>query len=144
MIDKNKLFQLFGSPEEKEDAQVLINLEKDFLEKPFAKIGMFTKLIVNNWVFHQKLQQFLSKEQPNYDIEDTKRASDFTVYNRAWHYIKKINIDDENDLKAIIEFKKDPFLQALEAALEYFSDPDIEQYERCAFLLKIIKIKKEV
>ena len=71
-------------------------------------------------------------------------SPDFTVYNRAWHYIRKINIDDENDLKAIIEFKKDPFLQALEAALEYFSDPEIEQYERCAFLLKIIKIKKEV
>ena len=88
MIDKNKLFELFGSPNEKEDAQVLMNLEKDFLEKPFAKIGMFTKLIVNNWVFYQKLQQFLSKEQPNFDIEDTKRASDFTIYNRAWHYIK--------------------------------------------------------
>ena len=144
MIDKNKLFELFGSPNEKEDAQVLINLEKDFLEKPFAKIGMFTKLIVNNWVFHQKLQQFLSKEQPNFDIEDTKRASDFTIYNRAWHYIKKIDIDDENDLKALIEFKKEPFLKALESALEYFSDPDIEQYERCAFLLKIIKLKKQV
>ena len=109
MIDKDKLFQLFGSPEQKGDAQVLMNLERDFLEKPFAKIGMFTKLIVNNWVFHQKLQQFLSKEQPSYDIEDTKRASDFTVFNRAWHYIRQIDID-----------------------------------ERCAFLLKIIRLKKQV
>ena len=31
-----------------------------------------------------------------------------------------------------------------ESALEYFSDPEIEQYERCAFLLKIINLKKEV
>tara|TARA_R110002167_G_scaffold41327_3_gene126254 strand:- start:13213 stop:13647 length:435 start_codon:yes stop_codon:yes gene_type:complete len=144
MIDKDKLFQLFGSPEQKGDAQVLMNLERDFLEKPFAKIGMFTKLIVNNWVFHQKLQQFLSKEQPSYDIEDTKRASDFTVFNRAWHYIRQIDIDDEKHLQAIIEFKKDPFLSALVSALEYFQDPDIEQYERCAFLLKIIRLKKQV
>ncbi len=144
MIDKEKLFQLFGNPEEKGDAQVLINLEKDFLEKPIAKIGMFTKLIVNNWVFHQKLQQFLSKEQPSYDVEDTKRASDFTVFNRAWHYIRQIDIEDEKHLMAVIEFKKDPFLPALQAALEYFQDPEIEQYERCAFLLKIINLKKQV
>lgn len=144
MIDKEKLFQLFGSPEEKSDAQVLMNLEKDFLEQPIAKIGMFTKLIVNNWVFHEKLKQFLSKEQPSYDVDDTKRASDFTVFNRAWHYIRQINIDEEKHLQAIIEFKKDPFLPALVAALEYFQDPDIEQYERCAFLLKIIKLKRQV
>ena len=88
--------------------------------------------------------QFLSKEQPSYDIEDTKRASDFTVFNRAWHYIRQIDIDDEKHLQAIIEFKKDPFLSALVSALEYFQDPDIEQYERCAFLLKIIRLKKQV
>ena len=33
---------------------------------------------------------------------------------------------------------------ALEAAIGYFEDPDVEEYEKCAFLHKILKIKREV
>tara|TARA_B100000674_G_scaffold48060_1_gene33187 strand:+ start:1621 stop:2049 length:429 start_codon:yes stop_codon:yes gene_type:complete len=142
MIDKDKLFALFGNSNSKGDE--LLDAKQEILEAPFTKIGMFTKLIVNHWVFHEKLKQFLSKENPNYDIEETKAASEFTVFNRAWYYIKEINIDKEQDLSAIIQFKSDPFISALEAAINYFEDPDIEEYERCAFLHKILKIKKEV
>ena len=124
--------------------EVLIEAKKDLLEAPFTKIGMFTKLIVNHWVFHEKLKQFLSKENPQYDIEETKAASEFTIFNRAWHYIKKLDIDKEEDLSAIIQFKSDPFIPALEAAISYFEDPDVEEYEKCAFLHKILKLKREV
>ena len=147
MIDKNKLFGLFGDAKDTNngsEAVALFHANQELLETPFIKIGMFTKLIVNHWVFYEKLKQFLSKEQPDYNVEETKKASEFTVYNRAWHYIKQINIDKEDHLNAIIEFKKDPFIPALEAAINYFEDPDVEQYERCAFLFKILDLKKQV
>tara|TARA_R100000278_G_scaffold102086_1_gene78613 strand:+ start:564 stop:995 length:432 start_codon:yes stop_codon:yes gene_type:complete len=141
-LDKDRLFALFGNPDSK--GEVLIEAKKDLLEAPFTKIGMFTKLIVNHWVFHEKLKQFLSKENPQYDIEETKAASEFTIFNRAWHYIKKLDINKEEDLSAIIQFKSDPFIPALEAAISYFEDPDVEEYEKCAFLHKILKLKREV
>ena len=132
MIDKNKLFSLFGNTDENK-GEILVQANSELLETPFIKIGMFTKLIVNHWVFHAKLKQFLSKEQPDYNVEETKAASEFTVFNRAWHYIKQIDLN-----------KKDPFIPALNAAINYFEDPDVEQYERCAFLLKILSLKKQV
>ena len=61
-------------------------------------------LIQNHYIFHKKLEKFLKQEQPNYNVESTKEASEFTVYNRAWSYIKNINIDKSEDLNAIINF----------------------------------------
>ena len=79
-----------------------------------------------------------------YNVEETKAASEFTVFNRAWQYIKQIDLNKEDHLSAIIQFNKDPFIPALEAAINYFEDPDVEQYERCAFLFKILDLKKQV
>ena len=58
MIDKDKLFALFGNSNSKGDE--LLDAKQEILEAPFTKIGMFTKLIVNHWVFHEKLKQFLT------------------------------------------------------------------------------------
>ena len=89
MIDKDKIFQLFidgkAITDEKTNDEI-----KDFMNGPFAKIGMFVKLIQNHGVFHKKLEKFLKKEQPDYNVESTKEASEFTVYHRAWSYIKNI------------------------------------------------------
>jgi len=57
MIDKDKIFKLFidskGISDEKSKDEL-----KDFMNGPFAKIGMFVKLIQNHQVFHQKLEKF--------------------------------------------------------------------------------------
>ena len=91
MIDKNKLFDLFNnSGEDKsKDAKEVFLSDPSFLDDPYTKIGMFTKLISNHHIFHQKLAKFLKKEGSQVNVEDTKRASEFTVYNRAWHYLKQ-------------------------------------------------------
>ena len=138
MIDKDKIFDLFSSD---------MNAEKDLpinnlMEDPLSKIGMFTKLIQNHEVFHKKLSQFLSKESPNYDIEQTKEASTFTVYNRAWFYIDQIDLSNKNHLIAVLDFKREPFSTTLGKALQYFEDT--EQYERCAKLLILKKLKRNI
>ena len=91
MIDKNKIFKLFVDGKEvvgdKTEEEI-----KDFMNGPYAKIGMFVKLIQNHEIFHKKLSKFLKQEQPDYNVESTKEASEYTVYYRAWSYIKNIDL----------------------------------------------------
>ena len=141
MIDKDKIFQLFVDGKEINDDKTKSEI-RDFMNGPFAKIGMFVKLIQNHEVFHHKLEKFLKKEQPNYNVESTKEASEFTVYNRAWSYIKNISINDEDDLNAIINFEPKALLKVLVSSISFFES--YEEYEKCAHLHKIQKIVKEI
>ena len=141
MIDKDKIFQLFVDGKEINDDKTKSEI-RDFMNGPFAKIGMFVKLIQNHEVFHRKLEKFLKKEQPNYNVESTKEASEFTVYNRAWSYIKNISINDEDDLNAIINFEPKALSKVLVSSLSFFEG--YEEYEKCAHLHKIQKIVKEI
>tara|TARA_B100001093_G_scaffold446299_1_gene450491 strand:+ start:10 stop:435 length:426 start_codon:yes stop_codon:yes gene_type:complete len=141
MIDKDKIFQLFVDGKEINDDKTKSEI-RDFMNGPFAKIGMFVKLIQNHEVFHRKLEKFLKKEQPNYNVESTKEASEFTVYNRAWSYIKNISVNDEDDLNAIINFEPKALLKVLVSSISFFEG--YEEYEKCAHLHKIQKIVKEI
>jgi len=141
MIDKNKIFQLFVDGKEIDDEKTKDEI-KDFMNGPFAKIGMFVKLIQNHKIFHQKLEKFLKKEQPNYNVQSTKEASEFTVYNRAWTYIKVISLDNHDDVNAIINFDPEIFYEALDNAVKYFES--IEDYEKCAHLFNIQQVVERI
>ena len=143
MIDKDKLFNLFGNPEENKDSKIILTVDEDFLGEPFAKLGMFTKLIVNHNVFHSKLSKFLKNEKANIDVAETKRASQYTVFNRAWFYISKLDLTNDHHIDALIDFKAEPFINSIDQAINYFSGEDVEEYEKCAKLLEIKKLKKE-
>jgi hypothetical protein len=141
MIDKNRLFNLFEDSPQQETIPSRKSLD-DFIKSPFAKIGMFTKLILNHFVFHEKLKKFLDKEQPSYDSQSTREAADFTIFNRSWHYIKDINIDSPDCIEAILNFDPKIFNKALQSSIMYFEA--CEQYERCAHLLNIQQIVKKL
>ena len=141
MIDKNKIFQLFGDGKEIKDDKTQQEI-KDFMNGPYAKIGMFVKLIQNHEIFHKKLEKFLKQEQPDYNVESTKEASEYTVYHRAWGYIKKINLDQKDDINAIINFNPKIFLKTLNSAIQFFES--YEEYEKCAHIYKIKEIVKEI
>ena len=141
MIDKDKIFKLFVDGKEISGDKTKEEI-KDFMNGPYAKIGMFVKLIQNHEVFHKKLEKFLKQEQPNYNVESTKEASEFTVYNRAWSYIKQIDIDNSDHLNAIINFDPKVFYKTLEGAVNFFES--YEEYEKCAHLHKIKELVKEI
>mgnify|MGYP001247514996 CR=1 FL=1 len=146
MIDKNNLFNLFDNDngDKTKEAKEVFLSNPNFLEEPYTKIGMFTKLISNHHVFHDKLAKFLKREKSQVNIEDTKRASEFTVFNRAWYYLNQIDMKNQSHLEALMDFKTEPFLSSIDDAIRYFSDPDVEQYERCAKLLEIKTFKEEI
>ena len=141
MIDKDKIFKLFVDG--KEISGDKTNKEiKDFMNGPYAKIGMFVKLIQNHEVFHKKLEKFLKQEQPDYNVESTKEASEYTVYHRAWSYIKQVDIDKSDDVKAIISFDPKIFYKTLNSAVDYFEN--YEEYEKCEHLHKMKEIVKVI
>jgi len=103
-VNKNKIFDLFDdSPEAKKQAREQKNSLKEFKNSSYHKLGMFTKLIVNHFVFHSKLEKFLKKEEPNYNVESTKEASEFVVYNRAFHYLAQLSPLDKSVIYAGIQ-----------------------------------------
>jgi len=141
MIDKDKIFKLFVDgkeiDEDKTDEEI-----QDFMNGPYAKIGMFVKLIQNHEIFHKKLEKFLKKEQPDYNVESTKEASEYTVYHRAWSYIKNIDIDNSDHINAIINFDPKLFYKTLNGSVNFFER--YEEYEKCAHLYKIKEIVKKI
>jgi hypothetical protein len=147
MIDKNKLFSLFGSSDdddfdEKKSIREFEKLVEEELEQPMNKLGMFVKLIINHLVFHQKLKKFLDKESSGaIDLETTKEAASFAVFNRAWHYVKDLDLKNKNHCKAVMDYKSGPLKQTLGEAILYFEE--MEEYEKCAFLHTIQKLKKK-
>ena len=141
MIDKDKIFKLFVDGKEMSVDKTEDEI-KEFMDGPIAKIGMFVKLIQNHKIFHQKLEKFLKQEQPNYNIESTKEASEFTIYNRAWDYIKQIDIKNNGDTDAIINFDPKTFYNILNDAIKYFEA--LEEYKKCAHLFGIQNIVKKI
>ena len=133
MINKDKIFKLFLDGKEINDPKTEEKL-KDFMNGPFAQIGMFVKLIQNHYVFHKKLEKFLKAENPSYDVDDARKASEYTVFNRAFFYIKNIT---PKHSKVIKSFNKKQLNSALQATMDYFEST--EEYEKCAHLLKIQK-----
>ena len=141
-INKDSIFNLFDSDNLQEDKVKVRKSLDDFIKSPYSKIGMFTKLILNHEIFHQKLQKFLEKEEPNYNISSTKEAGDYAVFNRSWHYIKEIDVSNADHVKSILEFNYKMFFKALQDAILYFEQ--CEQYEKCAHLLKIQQLAKNL
>jgi len=143
MLDKEKIFQLFVDGKIVDDAQTKAEIQ-DFMNGPYAKIGMFVKLIQNHQIFHQKLEKFLKQESPEYNLESTKDASEFAINSRAWEYIKKINPKNGEDEEAIHGFDPELLYSILNGIIKYYED--YEDYIKCAHLFSIQQIieRKEV
>lgn len=143
-MNPNNIFGLFddkGTSGIIEDAKDVKNKLEEFKDSPIVKIGMFTKLILNHHVFHSKLESFLKKEEPTYDVQSTKESSEFVVYNRAWYYLNQVNINKKEDIFAILDFNPKMLNKALESALLYFENG--EEYLKCAHIFKIQQILRE-
>jgi|TARA_R110000744_G_scaffold135714_1_gene245203 hypothetical protein len=141
-INKDNIFGLFeGDYDTLKNAKDLSGKIDNFNSSPTIKIGMFTKLILNHNIFHQKLEKFLTKEEPNYSIESTKESSEFIVYNRAWFYLNQVDMSQKEDVFAILDFNPKILNNALESALLYFQNR--EEYEKCAHIFKIQQVLRE-
>jgi hypothetical protein len=140
MIDVDNLFNLF--PEE--DAKGEVGSKStyiDFKNSPIYWLGMYKKLILNHINFNKKVIRFFKEANSDLDIDDMKEAGEFVIYNRAWFYVNKVNIKDNWHVEAIEQYSDEYLDTSLELGISYFQE--LEEYEKCAHLLKLLKKSKE-
>lgn len=133
MINKENLFNLFPNSDDldnKSDADIEIKIT----ESPHYKLSMFKKIVTNHIVFFKSYEAQMKQVDKNFSTDDAKTQAGFVVYNRAWHYIKDIDIEDADHQNDIILHDPYDLAYCLQLAIRYFEST--EEYERCAFLFR--------
>jgi hypothetical protein len=134
-MDLNKLFKLFDS-NESEEKPVIVN--EQLLEHPYIYMGLFKKLILNYNTFSQQLFQFMRSADNDLDVDQMEKAGVHMVYWRAYNHIEKIDLTQDFHVDTIRAYADDNFIKALDMCLQYYEEN--EEYEKCAFLKKILDI----
>jgi len=137
MLNLDNLFNLFPPEDISQNDEVYV----DFTESPTYHLGMWKKLILNHINFNKKILQFFKTSSDELNIEDVAEAGKHVVFNRAWYYLKFIDLKDEDHIKAIKSNKDDYLNTSLELGIKHFQKT--EEYEKCAHILKILKISQK-
>ncbi len=137
MLNLDNLFNLFPPKDVIENNDVHI----DFTESPTYYLGMWKKIILNHINFNKKILQFFKKTNDEFDIQDVAEAGRHVVFNRAWYYLKSIDINDKAHLKSIKDYKDDYLETSLELGIKHFQE--LEEYEKCAHILKVLKTSQK-
>jgi len=140
MPNLDKIFDLFSANEELDGVNSTIQI--DFTQTPIYWIGMYKKLVLNHINFNKKVLQFFKQSNQELDVEDMKDAGEFVVYNRAWHYIQNVDIDNKEHIIALEKYSDEYLDTALKLGISFFEQH--EQYERCALLKKILDKVEEI
>jgi hypothetical protein len=128
MIPKDNIFSLFQN----EDT---IEVYENFMDNPYVKIGMFNKIIKNNTLFNIKFKKFLDSTDLNYDKDYIDSSSRFITFNRAFFYIKDIDIENLQHIDALKCYDFEDLMLNVNTSISFFEEK--EEYEKCAHLLKI-------
>jgi len=140
MIDINNVFGLFSSSDDDSESRK-DTVYLDFKDTPVYWVGMYKKLILNHINFNKKVIKFFKEANQEFDVIEMKEAGEFVTYNRAWSYIKKIDLKEESHLEGIIHYTDEYLDTALELGIHFFQE--LEEYEKCAHLKKILDKSKE-
>jgi len=114
----------------------------DLKSSPVYYVGMYKKLILNHINFNKKVLSFFKKANKELNIEDIKEAGEFVTYNRAYTYIKNLDLEDETHIEAIQHYTDEYLDTSLELGINFFQQH--EEYEKCAFLLQILNKSKNL
>lgn len=140
MVNLDNIFHLFGSNDNLDGSDNNTTFI-DFKVTPTYWVGMYKKLILNHLNFNKKIVNFFKKSNAELDVDDIKEAGEFVTYNRAWSYIKKINIEDKEHLEAINIYSDEYLDTSLKLGISFFIET--EEYEKCAHLQKILDFLSE-
>jgi hypothetical protein len=136
MMNLNKLFSLFQSDEDPTPEERNIANNAELVDHPYIYMGLFKKLIINYSTFSEQLFQFMRSSDVNLDVEKMEKAGVHMVYWRAYDHLAKIDLTNRFHVEIIQTYADDKFIQALTMCLHYYED--MEEYEKCAFLKKIL------
>lgn len=138
-INIENIFGLFTSDDELDMGGDTVFF--DFKNTPVYWIGMYKKLILNHVNFNKKITKFFKEANKELDIQDVKEAGEFVTYNRAWSYIKDINMDNKDHINAIKKYCDEYLDISLKLGISFFEQ--LEEYEKCALLKQILDKSQE-
>lgn len=136
MMNLNKLFSLFQSDEDPTPEERNIANNAELVDHPYIYMGLFKKLIINYNTFSEQLFRFMRSSDVNLDVEKMEKVGVHMVYWRAYDHLAKIDLTNSFHVEIIQTYADDKFIYALNACLQYYEDT--EEYEKCAFLKKIL------
>ena len=135
MINLDNIFHLFG-PGDDFEGNDNGTTYMDFKNTSTYWVGMYKKLILNHISFNKKIMKFFQKSDKDLDLNDVKEAGEFVTYNKAWSYIRKIDLSNKEHMKSIKIYADEYLDTSLKLGISFFIET--EQYERCAHLQKIL------
>ena len=141
MIDPEKIFSLFNQAEDapsvKEKADIADQLMA-LRDTPAFKIGLFKKLVFNHINFSRSIIDMLSRADMELDVDDVQNAGEFIIYNRAWDYIKDLNVKDIETFETLKKCSTPELVTSFKLSIHYFQET--EEYEKCAHLKKFCDV----
>lgn len=105
------------------------------------KIGMFIKLIMNQKLFHIRLNKHIEEEGDTINNFISREESDYMVFARAFMYVKDFDKNDFDALEALHSYNIITLSGALQHAIVHYED--LELYEICALLHKMKGLLKD-
>jgi hypothetical protein len=102
---------------------------------------MFNKIIRNNTIFNIKFKKFLDSADLNYDKDYIDSSSRFITFNRAFFYIKDINVENQQHIDALKCYDFEDLMLNVNTSISFFEER--EEYEKCSHLFKIKKLIEE-
>ena len=138
-MDANKIFGLFtnnDNPNPPINDGGGVETLVDFKEHTVFWVGMFRKLIHNHKEFNTQVLEFYSKMDEELDIYDVEVAGEFVVYNRAWFWISKLDIQTRMCQEALLHYADKHLVTYLKFSISYWEE--YEEYEKCAHLKKLL------
>ena len=134
----DKIFNMFASEVKPAPESIVL---VDFKDHPYYWVGMFRKIMLNYDVFSKKFISLFREDGSQVDMNDIEKAGEHFVYERAWEYISKLNITIPLHLNTLLQFRDPVLVKNLNKTLLHFQDS--EEYEKCAFILKLIEELKK-
>ena len=143
-MDKEKIFGLFDKDFDESLQKDLGDYKKSF----HFKIGMFIKVVIYGDKWKNSVVSMFSKADVEFDVKDIDSVGDMMLYTRAWYWINQFDFDDKeylNDLKLFLDkdsetYNSSDLFISLMRTIKYFEKT--EEFEKCAFLVKIRDLLK--
>ena len=139
-VGLDNIFELFSSNEDLDGGNDVVHI--DFTQTPIYWIGMYKKLVLNHLSFNRKVVKFFKESNEELDVVDMENAGEFVVYNRAWFYMKNVDINVEEHVLAIEKYQDEYLDTSLKLGIHFFEEQ--EEYEKCAHLKHILDKIQEI
>lgn len=139
MMDLNKIFAAFDDENASNDETSLL---VDFSEHPLYFISGFNKTISTYLFFHEYVNKNFNNI-PSQTLENSfeLETNDKIIFDKAWDFIKKLDIDKPFHIECIKMKSNDKFIHHLQKTISFFEQH--EEYHKCGFLKNLEDKVKE-